>query len=190
MRLYLAFCVCKNGMLAETHRNWEDQVLVSSQISNMTVQRDVFLRSTSFAYGQRYSKNRIGPKLSWETHRGGCTMHGCSLWPRVQKQCTCTVYHCDAWNANKAYICFRCHPFRSWRCPVSLAPTHWSPRKRLNSHLQNRPFIIALLQHPFFKWINFCTHRLDEGWSEGIIDMIDSFSNTFDRRTEGNIWIN
>lgn len=32
----------------------------------MTVQGDVFLRSTSFAYGQRDSENRIGPELSWE----------------------------------------------------------------------------------------------------------------------------
>lgn len=54
----------------KTHRNREDQLSVSCQVSNVTVQGDTFLCCASFAYGQRYSQNRVGTKLSWRRNRG------------------------------------------------------------------------------------------------------------------------
>lgn len=52
-----------------THRNRQDQFSVSCKISDVTVQGDTFLCCASFANGQWYTQNSIGPKLSWRKNK-------------------------------------------------------------------------------------------------------------------------
>lgn len=57
-------CGCFNKSLL-TYRNRKDDVFVSRQVSDVTVQRNTLLCCTSLAYGQRHTKDGVGTKLSY-----------------------------------------------------------------------------------------------------------------------------
>lgn len=135
--MILWLCCLLNGRIrhicAGTHRHWEDQISVSCQICNVTVQGDTFLCCASFAYSQWYAKNRIGPELSWEKDRQSHThtAHGSRWKPLVQKHVTAYINRDRARDVTcDAYICCQCRPFQSSCCPARPAPTRWSPDKQ------------------------------------------------------------
>ena len=55
--------------LAHTHRNRKDNVLVSSKIGNMAVERDAFLCCPGLADGQGHAQDGVRTKLSWRDRR-------------------------------------------------------------------------------------------------------------------------
>lgn len=57
--------------LAVSYRNRKHQLCVSSQVSYVAVQRDVFLCRTGFADGERHSQDGVGSELSCRTGRQG-----------------------------------------------------------------------------------------------------------------------
>lgn len=54
-----------------------------------------------------------------------------------------------------------------------------------NVCLHNSSSIFALLLHFHSKWIKFCTHRLQEGWSKGVINVTNSFGYTLRQQERG-----
>lgn len=55
--------LCLVATAKNTYRNRQDDFLVSSKVSNVAVQRDTLLGSSSLAHGQGDAQNGIGTKL-------------------------------------------------------------------------------------------------------------------------------
>lgn len=54
----------------QPHRHRQDDLLVSCEVCNVTIQGDVLLSCASFANRQGNAQNGIGSKLSFKEQRG------------------------------------------------------------------------------------------------------------------------